>query len=390
MIRSSSSTFTVTIRRLLLLTATTIIIALLSLQPTPVSAKVYHPVPAASITPTAKADDQQQQHENHNNMHQNEQQQVILTGEEVDKVVPPRRVIAVGDFHGDFPNVKKVLMMAGIIDDDLNWIAGDAVFGDVVDRGPDTIKLYKLLQTLQSTAPKSKGSVYPLLGNHEVMNMASDLRYVTPEDTASFGGPKPRAEAFSKSGWIGSWLRTLNISFYYDNTVFMHGGITSEWARLGLVELGIGNEQFVERGRAVDGLNQRAGKSMEREFWRDTVFGGDGPLWYRGFAMENEITMCKHLDKALKIIGAKRMVIGHTPQESGQILSRCNGKVFVIDVGISRAYYSGCAVLEIVGDRVTALYCDKRSANTKKGAMKAIRVDMTPKKQKTGSVAAEL
>lgn len=32
------------------------------------------------------------------------------------------------------------------------------------------------------------------------------------------------------------------------------------------------------------------------------------------------------------------MVVGHTPQMSGKVLRRCGGKVFVIDVGISRVY----------------------------------------------------
>jgi hypothetical protein len=54
------------------------------------------------------------------------------------------------------------------------------------------------------------------------------------------------------------------------------------------------------------------------------------------------------------------MVIGHTPQLSGIILSRCENKVFVIDVGISRVYGGHSAAIEIQGTTVTAIYPNKR------------------------------
>lgn len=59
------------------------------------------------------------------------------------------------------------------------------------------------------------------------------------------------------------------------------------------------------------------------------------------------------------------MVVGHTPQLDGRILSRCKGKFFVIDVGISRVYGGNSASLEIVQDKVYAVYPNRRILLTK-------------------------
>lgn len=86
----------------------------------------------------------------------------------------------------------------------------------------------------------------------------------------------------------------------------------------------------------------------------------DCPVWYRGYAIEPESSACELLRKALLKMDAERMIIGHTPQESGLVLARCNmsltanGKyeprVYVIDVGISAAYGAVAqGLLEIIG-----------------------------------------
>lgn len=55
------------------------------------------------------------------------------------------------------------------------------------------------------------------------------------------------------------------------------------------------------------------------------------------------------------------MVVGHTPQVDGRILPRCQGKVYVIDVGISRVYGGNHAALEILpDDTVRGLYPNQK------------------------------
>lgn len=48
-----------------------------------------------------------------------------------------RRIVALGDLHGDLPNALTVLKMTGVIDEDRKW-TGDVDFlvqtGDMIDR----------------------------------------------------------------------------------------------------------------------------------------------------------------------------------------------------------------------------------------------------------------
>ncbi|KAJ3075140.1 hypothetical protein HDU98_009094 [Podochytrium sp. JEL0797] len=278
----------------------------------------------------------------------------------------PRRIVAVGDIHGDLPSAHKVFRMANLVDEHLQWTATPSTtfvqVGDVVDRGPDTIELFSLFRRLynESIAPRSEphSEIYPLLGNHEIMNLSGDLRSVSQADYESFGGKEARMQAWHENGWIGQLLmNTLS-----NVTVMVEGtrggtGIRPEWARIG-----------------IDGMNAQVKFAMQMKDWENPIFTRNGPFWYRGYANETESTICGELQEALTILNAKRMVIGHTPQlETGEILSRCNGKVFVIDVGITARYGRNCAALEIVGDTVTGLYCVPGRPD------EARRVDMTPK-----------
>jgi len=48
-----------------------------------------------------------------------------------------RRIVAVGDLHGDFGNTRKVLEMSGVIDNEGNWTGNVDFFvqtGDIIDR----------------------------------------------------------------------------------------------------------------------------------------------------------------------------------------------------------------------------------------------------------------
>jgi hypothetical protein len=43
-----------------------------------------------------------------------------------------RRIVALGDLHGDLPNTLDILKFSNIIDDDHHWIGGDAIFVQTV------------------------------------------------------------------------------------------------------------------------------------------------------------------------------------------------------------------------------------------------------------------
>lgn len=65
----------------------------------------------------------------------------------------------------------KILRKASLVDNRGYWIGKDTTIiqtGDIVDRGPDTIAIYRLFDTLRAQARDAGGEVISLLGNHEV------------------------------------------------------------------------------------------------------------------------------------------------------------------------------------------------------------------------------
>ena len=108
------------------------------------------------------------------------------------------RVVAIGDLHADLEATTRTLQMAGLIDSTGAWIGGDTTLvqtGDTTDRGPDSKAVIELLIRISTEAESTGGRVVTLLGNHEVMNLHGDWRYVSPGDVADFGSVAARQAA---------------------------------------------------------------------------------------------------------------------------------------------------------------------------------------------------
>ena len=119
------------------------------------------------------------------------------------------RVVAVGDVHGAYDRFVEILRASRLVDDRLRWIGGRAHLvqvGDVVDRGPDSLKALDLLDRLQKDASRAGGAVHVLLGNHEVMRMLGDLRYTTPGEYEAFTTSKSALSANQITNLI-RWAR---------------------------------------------------------------------------------------------------------------------------------------------------------------------------------------
>ncbi|KAI8082958.1 Metallo-dependent phosphatase-like protein [Halteromyces radiatus] len=258
----------------------------------------------------------------------------------------PRRIVAMGDLHGDLANTKKILALAGLIDEKGHWSGQDAIYvqtGDVLDRGTDTIALYELIQQLREEAPEQGGLVIPLLGNHEIMNLVGDWRYVTQKEMATFGGQQQRIQAFQPDGFLGSYLTQLNLTTKVGGNVFCHGGIHPDFAKWG--------PDLINDYTHQDILDY-----MHSHHDPHHLFGANGPTWYRGYALEDEPEICTLLDQALDHMEADRMIMGHTVQQDGEIKTRCNGRIVLVDIGISWVYGRHVGALEILGDQLTAIY----------------------------------
>ncbi|PYV37661.1 MAG: hypothetical protein DMG06_27480 [Acidobacteria bacterium] len=116
--------------------------------------------------------------------------------------------------------------------------------------------------------------------------------------------------------------------------MFLHGGI---------------GPKYVDW--SVRQINERVREELEdfTKLQGGIVMDGEGPLWYRGLAQQDEMALELHVKSVLKNHQAERIVIGHTPTE-GAILPRFGGKVLLIDVGLSRVFDSqprmACLLIE--------------------------------------------
>ncbi|MEN0060747.1 MAG: metallophosphoesterase [Myxococcota bacterium] len=255
------------------------------------------------------------------------------------------RIVALGDLHADYAQATKVLAGVGLIDVEGHWVGGKAVLvqtGDVMDRGPDSHKLIRFLARLATEAESAGGQVVPLLGNHEVMNLRGDWRYVDTADVQQYGGREARRQSLAPDGEDGKYLRSLSAVAHIDGTVFVHGGVHPDFANRPLDETNAAIRAAIDAPAALPAA----------------VLGEQGPLWYRGYVLDPEPQACARLAEALDQLKAERMVVGHTTQRDGVVRSRCEGRLFAIDVGIAGPYGHHTGALEIVGDAVTALYLD--------------------------------
>jgi hypothetical protein len=231
-------------------------------------------------------------------------------------------VVAVGDVHGCLPCLRRTLQANRIVDADGSWIAGNRTvvqLGDLVHRGPDDQGVINYVRHLEREATAAGGEWVQLIGNHEQLEL--DGRG-DPEAMdgpgVGFGSARARKQAFGLNGDVGSWLRGKQIVHRWEDTVFVHGGISST----SLAKLG------------VDGINALA-------FREGHVM--DHALWDRFLATGTQELACKRLQEVLELLGAERMIVGHTITahagfEPGEVGQRCDGRLTLVDVGMSSAF----------------------------------------------------
>jgi hypothetical protein len=275
----------------------------------------------------------------------------------------PARLVALGDVHGDLTATRRALRLAGAIDDRDRWVGGTLVVvqtGDQLDRGDDEQAILDLFERLRVEAKAAGGAFHALLGNHELMNVAGDLRYVTPGGFADFEGlpgvalddpalarlpPQARARqaAFLPGGPYARVLAERNTVVMVGPSVFVHGGVLPQHVPRGVDDLERLNADVRQWlvGGGSDGTLERV------------VMPDDGVVWTRIYAGD-DAQACTLLGEALGRLQAERMVVGHTVQKDG-ITSGCDGRVWRIDVGLAAHYGGPLQVLVIEGDRVQGL-----------------------------------
>jgi hypothetical protein len=273
-----------------------------------------------------------------------------------------RRVVAIGDLHGDLDAARAALRLAGAIDGADHWAGGDLVVvqtGDEIDRGDADREIIDLFSRLEIEAAESGGAFRPLLGNHDLMNVEGDFSYASERGLGSFDdlvrpllrrpdllafppAQRARAAAFRPGGPVAAILARRDVVAVIGDTAFVHGGVLPEHVAYGVERINRETRAYV-RG--------------ERPALPPIMVGPSSPVWTRLYSIEPvpSAATCATLGEALAGLGAKRMVVGHTIQEKG-ISGGCDGRVYRIDVGMSAAYFGApAAALEIAGDRVAPL-----------------------------------
>lgn len=145
-------------------------------------------------------------------------------------------VIAISDIHGQFALMETLLQQHKVVDLEGNWIFGNGhlvITGDIFDRGDKVTETLWYLYRLEKLAADAGGKIHLLLGNHEVMVLNQDLRYLH-EKYQVVGNLFEQSfeELFSENSVLGAWLRSKSVLVKINNVLYMHGGFSPEIAEL--------------------------------------------------------------------------------------------------------------------------------------------------------------
>lgn len=303
--------------------------------------------------------------------------------EQIDYIYPSqRRIIAIGDLHGDMDALKAILINSKLIKDDCDcpvWTGNDTflvLVGDTVDscrsncglnsksytRGD--IYLLDYLEKLRiSINEQGSGKLIILIGNHELMQVDLEqeykfLRYVSDNDLKnmpennSLGLTKKilekiekdpieaRRQMFLPGNKLAVYLACTRIcAIIIGNYIFVHAGIFQPGILHNMEKLKDINKIVAEfllgefqKGRGIGNLpeiirNMHTRKSI---FWNRTlgVLDKDLPL--------SDPRCSEYMSKLLKTFKVHNIVIGHTPNTEG-ISKTCEG-IWRIDGALSNGF----------------------------------------------------
>jgi hypothetical protein len=245
-------------------------------------------------------------------------------------------LFVVGDVHGSYDKLINLLQKSNVIGSDLKWIAGSShlmFVGDLFDRGNDVTKVLWFIHELEEQAEEKGGMVHLILGNHEIMTITNDLRYIGRKEKAlSIAyGVGYDIMFHPVNSYLGSWLRHKSPVIKIDDVIFAHGGIID----LGTPLISEYNEQafaYMSDDIFLEITKPHADSAAydpDRWMRRKQMFYSDhSPFWYRGYAQSD--TLEGQLDGMLKKYKSKLHVVGHTPFET--ITQRYNGKFITTDL----------------------------------------------------------
>lgn len=292
-----------------------------------------------------------------------------------------KRVVVLGDIHGDLKLAIQMLEISGVINNDgknITWIGGSTYVvqvGDQIDRcrpignmtcgnknttsndEASDIKILELYTNLHTQAVKSGGAVISLLGNHELLNATAHMDYVSHAGLSQFNdyvdpnkpgltfrsGHDARVHAFRPGNQYGKYLGCTRLpAVIIGSNIFVHAGLVD-----GLISsIGLTGENDFEV------INQSIRLwllgILHEDYIKDIINGSKYSMfWTRilgkippGVSLDNPVCS-EHISKVLHMFNIGNIVIGHTPQSflySDDINSTCSNKIWRVDSGSSAAF----------------------------------------------------
>jgi hypothetical protein len=264
-------------------------------------------------------------------------------------------VVSIPDIHGDLDVLLRSLWMAKVEIDGHDsagsferfthiFNSGESLAtskrvlvvqtGDIIDRGAQSLSCYKAMEKVDKVLA---WDLVNLIGNHEVMTMAGEAdHYAHPSDIAEFGSLDARRASFSKGGpmWkmiTDSFLFMVRVQTGQESTLFVHAGLDSRWV-----------SKLNKNLQSVSQINEFLINELKRDASSSFLASASSPVWTRDLANGKENQVCDRLlPKVLERFNVTRMVVGHTPQQNLMADVRCNSKLILADVAMSRWMGSG-------------------------------------------------
>jgi hypothetical protein len=242
-------------------------------------------------------------------------------------------IAVVGDVHGEYECLYDLLKGNKIVDKFGDWIygKGQLVFiGDIFDRGDKVLESLYLIKRLESQAKKAGGRVHYLLGNHEVMILLGDTRYIHKKYKDMTNRTMLHySKLFGENTELGRWIRSLNTIVKINNHLFVHAGLS---------------KRFIDKKYSISEINNTTRGYLKKQ---DSVnvnknykeaYSKLNPIWYRGYLMRSKgssVISSDELDSILDNFNADKIIFGHT--EINKIRYLHNKRTIAINVPMGSA-----------------------------------------------------
>jgi len=243
---------------------------------------------------------------------------------EPSEYISPSKLLVLSDIEGNFRSLRNLLFNNHVVNNKLQWTFGDGhlvIVGDVVDRGDCVVECLWLIYSLEERAKRAGGYVHFILGNHEIMNLQGDWRYMHPKyikhDSVGASGS---TALYDGNKELERWLLTKNIVERVGNILFVHGGISPA-----IQDLPITIQQINQYARA---LYRNLSPSVGAHRYSNILVASDhSPLWYRGYYQQQ--TSDTEIEAILTKFSVNHIITGHTVMN--QISKFFDGKVINVD-----------------------------------------------------------